>query len=246
MTLVSRDANELRGNASAQAARERDQLDRVEWSDNRMSGLGGDSPGGLSPRLLRLFMTKLFSLGALLGILVAFIAPSSARAQAAVTNSTSPPPASSPSPGRDEMATPALPSVEEMDQMFKQTPLGTAADEVRLHAQWRELSNRTANDQDLVAMRGHAEATSTDLEKRKRLRTYYATYFDRMKARAATQELKDYVDARKADQIGLLAQDRVRPGSTPVPSPGTTPVPSATPKKKHKKHNSAFEPSLPQ
>src|SRR5438045_8550203 len=46
--------------------------------------------------------------------------------------------------------TPNVPSLEQLDQLFKQTSLGKTADEARLHLQWRELSNRTINDPDLV------------------------------------------------------------------------------------------------
>jgi hypothetical protein len=174
---------------------------------------------------------------------------SSALAQASAPSSSSRAPQSLPetlpvnAPDRGPLATPApqLPSVQEMDQMFKQTPLGNAAEEVRLHAQWRELTNRTINEPDLVAARTQAEASRTDLEKRERLRAYYTTLFDRMRARASSDELKAYLDARKAEQMGLLAQNRVRPGSTPAP----TPVAAA--KSQPKKGNvAAPEPSLPQ
>jgi hypothetical protein len=127
--------------------------------------------------------------------------------------------------------------------MFKQTPLGKAADEARLHAQWRDLSNRTVNEPDLIAARTHAEAARTDLEKRQRLRAYYTTYFDRLRARADSPELKDFIDARKAEHLASLAQDRVRPGSTPAV---TKPVPTASPKQKRRKLRAIPEPSLPQ
>jgi hypothetical protein len=132
--------------------------------------------------------------------------------------------------------------VQQLDEMFKQTPLGKAADEARLHKQWRELANRTMNEPDLVAARAHAETANTDLEKRQRLRAYYTTYFDRIRVRASSQELKDFVDARKADQLALLAQNHVRPGS----SPSAKPAPAASPKGKHKKYRAAPEPTLPQ
>jgi hypothetical protein len=166
--------------------------------------------------------------------------------QAAVPSSGSPQPSATPSPfpltSTDEgpLPSPSLPSMDQLDQMFKQTPLGKAADDARLHAQWRQLTNRTVNEPDLVAARAHAEAATTDLEKRHRLRAYYTTYFDRLRARSSSQELKDFVDARKAEHLALLSQDRVRPGSSPTASP------SATPKGKHKKYRSASEPALPQ
>jgi hypothetical protein len=123
--------------------------------------------------------------------------------------------------------TPRLPSLDELDQMFKPSSLGKAADEARLHQQWRELSNRTVNDPDLVAVRRKAEAAPTDLEKRKRLRIYYTTYYDRMRAKAQTPELKTYIEAQKAQHLGALAQNRVRPSPSPLTSP--SPSPSLSP-----------------
>ena len=112
--------------------------------------------------------------------------------------------------------TPKIPSLEELDQMFKQTSLGKAADEARLHQQWRDLSNQTINDSDLRATRTHAEAAPTDLLKRQRMRAYYATLYDRMRAKAQTPELRNYIDAQKAQHLGALAQNRVRPSPSPA------------------------------
>ena len=100
--------------------------------------------------------------------------------------------------------------------MFKQTSLGKAADEARLHQQWRELSNQTINDSDLRATRTHAEAAPTDLLKRQRMRAYYAMLYDRMRTKAQTPELKNYIDAQKAQHLGALAQNRVRPSPSPA------------------------------
>ena len=165
--------------------------------------------------------------------------------QAAVPDSSqpSPTPQSSPQNLLDQIApaSPSLPSVEQLDAMFKQTPLGKAADDARLHAQWRELSNRTVNEADLVAARAHAESAVTDLEKRQRLRAYYTTYFDRLRARANSQELKDFLDARKAEQLAMLAQNRVRPDSPTT----VKPAPTSPPKGKHK-NRAVPEPALPQ
>ncbi len=200
-------------------------------------------------------MRNLFSLAALLSVTPVLMMASAAIAlgQAAVSDSTSSSPSPQtllPNPPESEpLATPGsqLPSVQEMDEMFKETPLGKAADEARLHAEWRDLANRTANDGDLMAMRQHAEASFTDLEKRKRLRVYYTTYFDRMRAKAVSQELKDYIDERKTEQLTVLAQDRVRPGGTPAPTAGPSPSAMSSPaKKKHKKHSTGPEPALPQ
>ena len=112
--------------------------------------------------------------------------------------------------------TPKIPSLEELDQMFKPSSLGKEADEARLHQQWRELSNKTINDSDLVAARAHAEAAPTDLVKRQRLRAYYTMFYDRMRAKAQTPELKNFIDAKKAQHLGALAQNRVRPSPSPA------------------------------
>src|SRR5213596_3557552 len=95
-------------------------------------------------------------------------------AQAAVSSSTNPQenatPQTSPSVPENEGVAPRIPAIDELDQAFKQSSLGKAADEARLHAQWRELSNRTINDADLVAAKARAGRSKTDLEKRQRMR----------------------------------------------------------------------------
>jgi hypothetical protein len=140
-------------------------------------------------------------------------------AQAAVSSSTNPQeaatPQDSPTPPPSEAAAPRIPAIDELDQAFKQSSLGKAADEVRLHAQWRELSNRIINDPDLVEARTHAGRAKTDLEKRHRLRAYYTMFYDRMRAQASSQELKSYIDTHKAQHLALLAQNRVRPSPAP-------------------------------
>src|SRR5438876_416864 len=132
------------------------------------------------------------------------------------------------------------------DRSTKQSSLGKAADEARLHAQWRELSNRFINDPDLVEARAHAGRAKTDLEKRHRLRAYYTMFYDRMRAQAGSPELKNYIDTYKAQYLALLAQNRVRPSPAP---PAVTAVGKqneanaiASPKPKLR----APEPPLPQ
>src|SRR5256886_17714333 len=75
-------------------------------------------------------------------------------AQAAVSSSTnpqeSPAPQISPTPPQNEGPAPRIPAIEELDQAFKQSSLGKAADEARLHAQWREPFHRMIYDRDLV------------------------------------------------------------------------------------------------
>jgi hypothetical protein len=161
-------------------------------------------------------------------------------AQAAVSSSTntqeSPAPQISPTPPQSEGPAPRIPAIEELDQAFKQTSLGKAADEARLHAQWRELSNRIINDRDLVEVRANAGRARTDLEKRQRLRAYYTLFYDRMSAQAGSQELKNYIDTHKTQHLALLAQNRVRPS----PAPAAT----ASPKPRPRLHPP--EPPLPQ
>ena len=144
--------------------------------------------------------------------------------QAAVSTSTNPQasatPQISPTPSIEGPA-PRIPAIDELDQAFKQTSLGKTADEARLHAQWRELSNRIINDSDLVAARNMADKMKTDLAKREQLRLYYTMFYDRMRAQAASPQLKNYIDTRKTQHLGLTAQNRVRPS----PSPAITPKP---------------------
>src|SRR6266550_4558742 len=68
-------------------------------------------------------------------------------AQAAVSSSTNPQgsatPQPSPSVPENEGVAPRIPAIDDLDQAFKQSSLGKAADEARLHAQWRELSKRS-------------------------------------------------------------------------------------------------------
>src|SRR5438477_8194910 len=159
--------------------------------------------------------------------------------QAAVSSSTNPQasatPQISPTPSMEGPA-PRIPAIDELDQAFKQSSLGKAADEARLHAQWRELSNRIINEPNLVAARTKAEKMRTDLAKRQQLRLYYTMFYDRMRAQAVSPELKTYIDTRKTQHLGLTAQNRVRP----------SPSPAATPKPKRKVEATVPEPPLPQ
>lgn len=147
------------------------------------------------------------------------VTAASVFAQAAVSSSTNPQenatPQISPTPPQAEGPAPRIPSLDELDQAFKQSSLGKAADEARLHAQWRELSNRFINDRDLVEARAEAGRAKTDVEKRRRLRAYYTMFYDRMRAQAGSQELKNYIDTHKAQHLALLAQNRVRPSPAP-------------------------------
>jgi len=70
--------------------------------------------------------------------------------------------------------TKTAPALSQLDAAFQQSPLGRAAEEQRLHLEWRQLQNRVADDPEVVAAKaGTTMKTKTDLEKRERLRAYY-------------------------------------------------------------------------
>jgi hypothetical protein len=135
---------------------------------------------------------------------------------------------------------PDLPELKQLDDSFKPKSLGKDADTLRVHVLWRELKNRTGNDPEVQAAKRDALAARTDLEKRKRLRTYYEVYYQRMSALATTPELKLALQALKDVHQNMLAQPRVRPSPTPELSGTPSPTPTSTPfkkkpKEKHKK-----------
>ena len=171
-------------------------------------------------------------------------------AQAAVSSSTNPQgsatPQPSPSVPENEGVAPRIPAIDELDQAFKQSSLGKAADEARLHAQWRELSNRIINNPDLVEARTHAGRAKTDLEKRHRLRAYYTMFYDRMRAQASSQELKSYIDTHKTQHLALLAQNRVRPSPAPPAASAAEKQKEATAIASPKPKLRPPEPPLPQ
>jgi hypothetical protein len=135
---------------------------------------------------------------------------------------------------------PELPELKQLDESFKPKSLGKDADALHVHVLWRELKNRTVNDPEVQAAKKYAQAASTDLEKRKRLRAYYEVYYQRMSALATTPELKVALQALKDTHQNMLAQPRVRPSPTPEPSGTPSATPTSTPakkkpKEKHKK-----------
>lgn len=119
------------------------------------------------------------------------------------------PPNILPLPGTLPQAPPA-PELEQLNNFFKQTSLGKAADEYRLHLQMVTLETRIRNDENLHALKASAQDAPTDLERRHRLRTYYEAYFKKLRARAATPDLKTYLDAQEALRELTLLQPRVR------------------------------------
>jgi len=131
---------------------------------------------------------------------------------------------------------PELPDLKTLDDNFtKPKPLGKEADTLRIHALWRQLKNQTVNDPDVQAAKNYAQAARTDLEKRKRLRSYYDIYYQRMSALATTPELKLALQALKDVHQNMLVQWRVRPSPTPEPSGTPSPTPTYTPAKKKPK-----------
>ena len=134
---------------------------------------------------------------------------------------------------------PELPELKELDESFKPKSRGKEADALQMHVLWRQLKNRTVNDPDVQAAKKYAQAARTDLEKRKRLRSYYEMYYQRMSAIATTPELKVALQALKDIHQKMLDQPRVRPTPTPEFFGTQSPTPTSTPfkkaKEKHKK-----------
>jgi len=123
-------------------------------------------------------------------------------------------PLSSPRP----LVTPAVTSIPQLDESFKNPPI-VATENARRHLQWRRLRNLTANDVAVKAALSAAEAASTDREKRQLLRRYYEIQFGKMTALAPTQEMKTFLMEKKRDQLNALPQPRVRPEPTPRVDP---------------------------
>jgi hypothetical protein len=113
----------------------------------------------------------------------------------------------------------SAPPLSELDAAFQKSPLGQAAEEQRLHVEWRRLRNRTVQDPEVVAAKTASERARTDLEKRNLLRAYYKIHYAHMQALAATPEMKAYLEQKKNAALGGLDQPRVRPQATARPSP---------------------------
>jgi hypothetical protein len=129
----------------------------------------------------------------------------------------------SPIPTPEPTAPPQMPELSQLDEIYKKTTLGKAADESRIRIEMRGVQNQVVNDPEVVAARNAAAATRTDLEKRRRLQAYYEIYYGKMRARAGSTELKTAIQAAKDDHLRLLAQPKVRPdeaAALPTPTPG--------------------------
>ena len=105
---------------------------------------------------------------------------------------------------------PAGPDLQMLNTLFKQTSLGKVADEHRLHLQMAALETHIRNDDDLHELKASADKAGTDLERRHRLKTYYQLYFKKLRARASTPDLQDYLRAQQAAREASLLQPRVR------------------------------------
>jgi hypothetical protein len=131
---------------------------------------------------------------------------------------SSAPPAPSPAVSPPEK----VPELSEIDEVFKRTSLGKEADDLRLHVEWRQLSNRVVNDPGIVAAKRAANVARTDLEKRDRLRDYYNIYYGRMRSMASSAEMKAALDQLKTAHLSQINQPRVRPATDaalPTPTP---------------------------
>ena len=115
----------------------------------------------------------------------------------------------------------SVPTITELDSAFQKSSLGQAAEEQRLHLEWRKLRTRTVQEPDLVAAKQVAERAKTEEEKRNLRRAYYKMLYARMQALADTPELKAYLERQKQGILGGLAQPHLRPD--PTPRPGKTP-----------------------
>jgi hypothetical protein len=133
-------------------------------------------------------------------------------------------------PAATPAATPAIPELSQLDEIFNKTSLGKTADEFRQRVELRKLQNEVANEPAVITAKRAAESARTDLEKRQRLRDYYNVYYGRMAVHASNTEMKAALDKSKTEHLALLYQPRVRP------EPGVSPtIPPAKHKHKHRK-----------
>ena len=117
-----------------------------------------------------------------------------------------PMPDASPLPG----AATQLPSIEQLNEELKPKPLSKAAENFRMKIEWRKLRNQAQNDPAVKAAHAAADRAHTDLERRKLLAKYFNAFFDKMIA-LGPPEMRQYLNARRLDQLRSLPQARVRP-----------------------------------
>jgi hypothetical protein len=122
-----------------------------------------------------------------------------------------PSPAKRATPPALPLTAPELPELSKLDEAFNRTSIGKTGDEFRQRVEIRRLQNRVGNDEDIVTAKHWAEAATTDLQKRERLREYYDLYYGRMRRLASGEETRKALDDLKASHVKLLEQPRVRP-----------------------------------
>ena len=113
----------------------------------------------------------------------------------------------------------STPPLSELDAAFQKSSLGQAADEYRLHLEWRQLQNRASLNPEVMAAKAAVNTAKTDLEKREYLRAYYKIFYARMQALTAAPDVKGYLEAKKNAALASIEQPRVRPGPAPRSSP---------------------------
>lgn len=113
----------------------------------------------------------------------------------------------------------SAPPLSELDAAFQKSSLGQAADEYRLHLEWRQLQNRASLNPEVIAAKAAVETAKTDLEKRDYLRAYYKIFYARMQGLTSAPDVKGYLEAKKKAVLASLEQPRVRPGPAPRSSP---------------------------
>ena len=111
----------------------------------------------------------------------------------------------------------SVPPLSELDGAFQKSPLSQAAEEYRLHVEWRQLQNRVSLDPEVVAAKAAVKTARTDLEKRDLLRAYYRIYYAHMQALASAPDLKAYLEGKKKAILDSFAQPRVHPEPTARP-----------------------------
>ncbi len=111
---------------------------------------------------------------------------------------------------------PVLPTLEQLDEQLKPKPLSPAAEDYRLRIEWRKIRNRIENDASVRAALAATERAGSDVERRKLLAAYFNLFTD--KAIAFAPGMKNYLNDRRRDYLGSLAQPRVRPSAFPSPT----------------------------
>ena len=152
-----------------------------------------------------------------------------------------PAPSATPAEAGTAASAPTMPDLSQLEQIFSKVTPGKEVELYRAHVEWRKLKNQTVNDPAVVEAKAAAEAATTDLEKRNRLRHYYELFYARMRALAPTPEMVTYLDSQKQTHLDLLDQPRVRP----TPDTGKKPESTAAQSPPEQPPQATPEPSLP-